>query len=88
MRFRGDGVGHKSTREATQCLRKDRDPLDEPDRAGHDAPDDKTIDIDVGFIGHDSDEESAEDDENSGSEDSENDEEPLNEYDAEGYGEF
>lgn len=29
MRFRGGGVGHKSTREATNFLKKDRDKLDE-----------------------------------------------------------
>ena len=28
MRFRGGGVGHKSTREATDLFRKDRDRLD------------------------------------------------------------
>jgi hypothetical protein len=28
MRFRGGGVGHKSTREATDFFRKDRDRLD------------------------------------------------------------
>jgi hypothetical protein len=28
MRFRGGGVGHKATREATDSFRKDRDPLD------------------------------------------------------------
>jgi len=96
MRFRGDGVGHKSTREATQCLREDRDPLDESDQA--DAPDDETV-IEVVPNGHGSDEEGAEDNEddedneNSDSDDydnSENDpgEEPLDEYDAEGYAEL
>lgn len=30
MRFRGGGVGHKSTREATDFFKKDRDRLDEP----------------------------------------------------------
>ena len=30
MRFRGGGVGHKSTREATDCFKKDRDRLDVP----------------------------------------------------------
>lgn len=29
MRFRGGGVGHKSTREATDFFKNDRDPLDE-----------------------------------------------------------
>ena len=29
MRFRGGGVGHKSTREATDFFKQDRDPLDE-----------------------------------------------------------
>src|ERR1700722_9256780 len=28
MRYRGGGIGHKSTRDATQCVYKDRDPLD------------------------------------------------------------
>ena len=28
MRFRGGGVGHKSTREATDSFKKDRDQLD------------------------------------------------------------
>lgn len=28
MRYRGDGVGHKSIREATQCLLDDRNKLD------------------------------------------------------------
>jgi hypothetical protein len=28
MRFRGGGVGHKSTREATDFFKNDRDPLD------------------------------------------------------------
>jgi hypothetical protein len=28
MRFRGGGVGHKSTREATDFFKKDRDPMD------------------------------------------------------------
>ena len=28
MRFRGGGVGHKSTREATDCFKNDRDKLD------------------------------------------------------------
>jgi hypothetical protein len=31
MRFRGGGVGHKSTSEATRCLFNDRDPLDDAD---------------------------------------------------------
>lgn len=30
MRFRGGGVGHKSTREATDFFKKDRDRLDVP----------------------------------------------------------
>jgi hypothetical protein len=30
MRFRGGGVGHKSTREATDFFKKDRDHLDVP----------------------------------------------------------
>jgi hypothetical protein len=28
MRFRGGGVGHKTTREATDSFKRDRDPLD------------------------------------------------------------
>jgi hypothetical protein len=28
MRYRGGGIGHKSTREATHCLNEDRDVLD------------------------------------------------------------
>jgi len=31
MRFRGGGVGHKSTREATDFFKKDRDRLDKID---------------------------------------------------------
>jgi hypothetical protein len=30
MRYRGGGVGHKSTRNATNTFLKDRDPLDYP----------------------------------------------------------
>jgi len=30
MRYRGGGVGHKSTRNATNIFLKDRDPLDYP----------------------------------------------------------
>ena len=33
MRFRGGGVGHKSTREATDFFKRDRDPLDVPRQA-------------------------------------------------------
>jgi hypothetical protein len=29
MRFRGGGVGHKTTREATNSFKRDRDPLDD-----------------------------------------------------------
>lgn len=29
MRFRGGGVGHKTTREATDSFKRDRDPLDD-----------------------------------------------------------
>jgi hypothetical protein len=34
MRFRGGGVGHKSTREATNFFKKDRDKLDLQKSAG------------------------------------------------------
>jgi hypothetical protein len=30
MRFRGGGVGHRTTREATNIFLDDRDPLDQP----------------------------------------------------------
>ena len=36
MRFRGGGVGHKSTREATDFFKRDRDPLDVPRKANID----------------------------------------------------
>ena len=36
MRFRGGGVGHKSTREATDFFKRDRDPLDVPRQANID----------------------------------------------------
>ena len=41
MRFRGGGVGHKSTREATNFFRKDRDQLD--DRLRIDMSDDEAV---------------------------------------------
>jgi len=36
MRFRGRGVGHKSTWTATECLSEDLDPLDEANRRQND----------------------------------------------------
>lgn len=41
MRFRGGGVGHKSTREASNFFKKDRDKLD--DRSGVDIDDDEAV---------------------------------------------
>ena len=41
IRFRGGGVGHKSTRDATNFFKKDRDRLDTPVMTGsHDDDDD------------------------------------------------
>jgi hypothetical protein len=51
MRFRGGGVGHKSTREATDFFKKDRDHLDTQDKA------------DENQVGYVSEEENAEDEE-------------------------
>jgi hypothetical protein len=51
MRFRGGGVGHKSTREATHFFKKDRDRLDTQDKA------------DENQVGYVSEEENAEDEE-------------------------
>ncbi|TFY53971.1 hypothetical protein EVG20_g9898 [Dentipellis fragilis] len=36
MRFRGGGVGHKSTRDATRCFYDDHDPMDVPKDDNHD----------------------------------------------------
>lgn len=60
MRFRGGGVGHKSTREATDSFKKDRDPLDkqvtdagfEWDEVGDDEPiSDMAVEEDDELIG-------------------------------------
>jgi len=34
MRFRGGGVGHKSTRDATKCVYEDRDVMDTNEESG------------------------------------------------------
>ena len=46
MRFRGGGVGHKSTREATDFFKKDRDPLDEWVPGNEPDSDDNDSDLD------------------------------------------
>jgi len=93
MRFRGDGVGHKMTRQATQCLSEDRDPLDKLDQMQDwdDEEEEETVQMDVdpvsGDLDSDSDEQSATSDGESESSDVEG-REPLDEYDVEGYAEF
>jgi len=89
MRFRGGGVGHKSTREATAYLAEDCDPLDDLNRMDDDFEENDVPDSFVGGEGEDSDTEP----EDRVSVNSDNDsedgtEEIWNEYDAEGYAEF
>jgi hypothetical protein len=65
MRFRGGGVGHKPTREATNFFKKDRDKLDlqksavgvdngnvdeAEERAGNDNPEEFDEEGDYGYI--------------------------------------
>ena len=62
MRFRGGGVGHKSTREATDFFKDDRDVLD----ASREAPEEPVIEVVTETL-----EENGEDDEDEGSIDEE-----------------
>ena len=64
MRFRGGGVGHKSTRRATDFFKTDRDPLDEQvsesDSDDNDSGSERAIEEeDEELIGDDSEEELA-----------------------------
>jgi hypothetical protein len=52
MRFRGGGVGHKSTREVTKCVYNDRDPLD-TDNGASDFSEDSEDDL-LSEVGSDS----------------------------------
>jgi hypothetical protein len=95
-RFRGGGVGHKSTSQATQCVYEDRDVMDTGgyESTGsedeEDASDDEQTSSeesgnkssDVGESGSDS------DSDNNGGVDSDLDAEPLDEYEVEGFAEF
>ena len=58
MRFRGGGVGHKSTRDATNFFKSDRDPLDlEPVLSESEEEEPEMEDIQVGEEEMNSDEE-------------------------------
>lgn len=95
MRFRGGGVGHKSTREATAYLSEDCDALDDPN-----GMDDGEIDDTLDWFANmdenrdDSDTGSSQSDDESVSSDSWDDEdidyteEIWNGYDAEGFAEL
>jgi hypothetical protein len=52
MRFRGGGVGHKSTREATAVFLEDRDPLDKVSVAQEDAGEDTSSEDNSEIRGH------------------------------------
>jgi hypothetical protein len=90
MRYRGGGVGHKATREATRCVYEDRDPLD---KAGADTMQDDTnsgdedtnMDTDGDSMHSWSDVDESDDD---GSIDDHSNGELLDEYEAEGFAEF
>jgi hypothetical protein len=89
MRFRGGGVGHKSTNEATRCTYEDRDIIDtsdyEPDDSNEEEAvfrDDRTSDGDEGNLSDLG--ESGSD----GSGNSDLDADPLDEYEAEGFAGF
>ena len=93
MRFRGGGVGHKSTNEATRCAYEDRDVMDttnyEPDdsddeEAAFEDDSDQTSDEDEGNPSDLGESES----ESDGSDDSDLDADPLDEYEAEGFAGF
>jgi hypothetical protein len=90
MRFRGGGVGHKSTNEATRCAYEDRDVMDTADYEPDDSDDEEAV-----FEG---DQTSDEDDgnpsdlesesESDGSDDTDIVADPLDEYEVEGFAGF
>jgi hypothetical protein len=89
VRFRGGGVGHKSTSEATQCVYEDRDVMDIGgyESTGSDDKEAASDDEQTGSEESGNDSESS-DSESDGSGDSDLEAEPLDEYEVEGFAEF
>ena len=92
MRFRGGGVGHKTTRKATRCFSEDVDVLDERDRMDDDSEEaeetviaSQSLDVDT-----DGSEAGGEElgSESSSSDGEESEDDPVDEYNAEGYAEL
>ena len=85
MRFRGGGVGYKSTRDATRCTYHDRDPMDTDGH--HNAESDSDGEIsEAESTTKSSESDSSGSDTSAG--DSDLDAPPLDEYEQEGYAEF
>lgn len=87
MRFRGGGVGHKSTNENTRCAYEDRDVMDTTD---YEAADDDDEEVLEGSDDQASDEDEGNlsnlgESESDGSDNSDVDADPLDEYEVEGF---
>jgi hypothetical protein len=95
MRFRGGGVGHKSTSQATQFAYDDRDMMDANDYESNDSDDAETAseheptdDDQDNHSPHSDESDSDLDSEGNANCDSDLDVEPLDEYGLEGFAEF
>lgn len=95
MRFRGGGVGHKSTSQATQFAYDDRDVMDTNNYESSDSDDEEAgfehepTDDDQDNQSHHSEESECDlDSEGNANDDSDLDTEPLDEYGVEGFAEF
>ena len=89
MRFRGRGVGHHSTNEATRCAYEDCDVMDTADYEPGDSDDEEAM-----FEDQTSDEDENNQSDSGGSEsesesdNSDMDADPLDEYEQEGFADF
>lgn len=93
MRFRGGGVGHKSTHEATRCAYEDRDVMDTADYESGDSDDEEAM-----FEDQTSDEgennqsasggSDSESENESDNSDMDADVDPSDEYEVEGFADF